>query len=550
VPVTHDWRELLPTAFLLAGSDAGARDLLARGLARGGGVDGLVSAHLRRRVGREVVISGSSGSPWWVSPADAAAAAELSAGLAGLSRAERAAVVLRWFEDRPADDVARVVPGVDLAGLPGRLGVPAELLPARLETLAGTAQLADLDDAAVADGVRAVRRGRWAVAGAAVAVVAVLAVGATALPDLVRPAEPPAAGAPAASLGPARGSLAGDTEFVAGLRDQLAPAPDQARLLFAGDAVGHRWALLVQVEDDGTTATWFTGPTGSPPDAMSSVSSERSGDPSPVFSATVEDDRGAALLLVAAPGDEVEVSAGFDVAADGTAARTFRPVGTADGVSAVRLDRDGGSGVVARVSRDGTPVTTDRPVLLQSSTSWTAVPPASRSGTAPVDPFAYQVAVEEVTRPTGRRPADVQVTVLGSGAFPAPGGATAQAVTVAVVLPSGAVATSTVAGTPGSAQPCGTSTHPAGTDPATLVVVARCASYAGDSSTFGATLVVAAPPGTPVELNTGAGGALTVPALDAGWGFQVDGADDLSVFRAGAASGAVARAGDGPLEDF
>ncbi|WP_091557455.1 hypothetical protein [Klenkia taihuensis] len=548
--MTDDWRELLPTAFLLAGSDAGARDLLARALARGGGVDALVRAHLRRRVGREVVLSGSPGTPWWVSPADAAAAAELSAGLAGLTRAERAAVVLRWFEDRPADEVARRVPGVDLAGLPGRLGVPAEQLPARLEVLAGTAQLADLDDAAVADGVRAVRRGRWAIAGAAVAVVAVLAVGVTALPDLVRPAEPPATGAPPVPLGPARGSLAGDTEFVADLRDQMAPAPDRARLLYAGDAVGHRWALLVQVEDGGTTATWFTGPTGSPAAAMSSQVTARSSASSTVFSATVEDDRGAALLLVAAPGDEVEVSAGFDVAADGTAARTSRPVGTADGVSAVRLDRAGGGGVVARVSRDGTPVTTDRPVLLQTSASWAGTPLAARSGTDPVDPFAYRVAVEQVTGPTGRRPQDLAVTVLGSGTFPAPGGTTAQAVTVAVVLPTGAVATSTVAGTGFAAQPCGTSTHPAGTDPATLVVVARCASYAGDSSTFGATLVVAAPPGTPVELNTGAGGALTVPALDAGWGFQVDGADDLSVFRAGAASGAVARAGDGPLEDF
>ncbi|MCO7221485.1 hypothetical protein, partial [Klenkia sp. PcliD-1-E] len=136
----HGWRELLPTAFLLAGSDAGARDLLARGLVRGGGVDGVVRAHLRRRLGREVVLAGAAEPAWWVSPADAAAAAELSGALAGLTRAERAAVVLRWFEDRPAAEVEAAVPGVDLPALPGRLGVPAAELPARLEVLAGTAR--------------------------------------------------------------------------------------------------------------------------------------------------------------------------------------------------------------------------------------------------------------------------------------------------------------------------------------------------------------------------------------------------------------------------
>lgn len=550
--MAEDWRDLLPAAFLLTGSDTGARDLLARGLARGGGVDGLVRAHLRRRVGREGVLSGTPGTPWWVSPADAAAAAELAAALAPLSRAERAAVVLRWFEDRPAADVAALAPGVDVSTLPARLGVPEAALPARLEVLAGTARLADLDDAAVADGVRAVRRRRWVRAGVAVAAVAVLAVGAATLPAVVRPpGSAPATDAAATTPVPARGSLAGDTGFVAALRDRLDPAPDALRLLYAGDAVGHRWALLAQPTDDGLRVSWFTGPAGTPAAALDQSLTTVVDTGAPVLAATVEDDRGAALLLVTAPGDEVEVSSGVDVAADGRASRTFRPVGTADGVSAVRLDRDGGGGVVARVSRDGLPVWTGPASTLLGQGAADPPSTAARSGTAPVDPLAYAVAVEEVARPTGRRPDGLPVTVLGAGAFPAPGGATAQAVTVAVQLPGGAVVTSTASATPdGSGTPCGTATHPAGTDLATLTVVARCASYAGDSSTFGATLVVAAPPGLEVDLNTGAGGALTVPALEAGWGFQVDGADDLAVFRAGAASGDVARVGDGPLEDF
>ncbi|MCO7222546.1 hypothetical protein, partial [Klenkia sp. PcliD-1-E] len=383
-------------------------------------------------------------------------------------------------------------------------------------------------------------------------VVAVLAVVAATLPGPVRGSDPTSAssgGGPA--LGPARGSLAGDTGFVAALRDRMDPSADPPRVVYAGDAVGHRWALLVQSVDDRLRATWFTGPASTPAAALDLALVTETGTRDPVWSATVEDDRGAALLLVTAPGDEVKVSSGVDVAADGRASRTFLPVGTADGVSAVRLDRGGGGGVVARVSRDGLPVRTGPASTLLGSAAPQAPSASARSGTAPVDPTAYAVAVQEVARPTGRRPASLPVTVLGSGTFPAPGGATARAVTVAVELPGGAVVTSTASATPdGSGTPCGTATHPAGTDLAALTVVARCASYAGDSSTFGATLVVVAPPGLEVDLDTDAGGALTVPALDAGWGFQVDGADGLRVFRAGAESGDVARAGDGPLEDF
>ncbi|MSW63707.1 MAG: hypothetical protein F2825_02320, partial [Actinobacteria bacterium] len=101
----EDWRELLPTAYLLTGSDAGARDLLVRTLARGPRVEDLVRVHLRRRLARDTTIAGTSGDPWWLSAEDVATAGRSAAALDGLSRTERTAAVLRWHDGLPADRV-------------------------------------------------------------------------------------------------------------------------------------------------------------------------------------------------------------------------------------------------------------------------------------------------------------------------------------------------------------------------------------------------------------------------------------------------------------
>jgi hypothetical protein len=557
-----DWRALLPTAYLLTGSDAGARDLLARGGARGGGLDGLVRAHLRRRFGRGTSITGTSEDPWWLSPADLATARATAAALDDLDRPERTAVVLRWHERLPADEVARLVPDVDTDALPDRLGVPAAELPARLEGLAALADVRDLTDDDVAAGVRAVRSRRRTRALLAVGAVAVLGAGVVWLPGALPTAPAPGAASAAAasagpSAGPPRGSLVDDEDLVEALRARLDPGQDDGRLVYAGDAVGQRWVLFVRLTDGVPSAFWFTGAEGADPaDLTLSGATFVSGGGPVAWSMAVGTPGATSLLVVADPGDDVEVSPGFDVPADGTAARSFAPLGTQDGVAAVQLTGAVGPPALQyRVVRDGVVLTTTQPANFVSAGGDPPPAPqpgAARSGPGPVDGTAFGAAVDQAVVPTGLDPADLPVTVLGAGTFPAPGGLSATAVTVAVTLPSGAVVTATAwtaqetAG--GRIATCGVQTHPAGTDLATLTVVTRCSGYATDSSTFGATVLVVAPAGAAVRVSDDSGAGVQQPALDAGWAYVVDGADDLTVFEADGVPGTISRAGAGPFD--
>lgn len=556
-----DWRALLPTAYLLTGTDAGARDLLARGLARGGGLDGLVRAHLRRRFGRGTAIAGTSGDPWWLSPADVDRARATATALDDLDRPARTATVLRWHEQLPADEVARLVPGVDLDPLPDRLGIPGAELPARLEGLAALADLRDLTDDEVAAGVRSVRSRRRSRVLLAVGAVAVLGAGAVWLPGALPTAAPADADATAtaagAAAGPPRGSLADDDELVEALRGRLDPGQDDGRLVFAGDTADRRWVLFVRMTDGVPSAYWFTGAAGAAPAdlALSGASFVSGGVPS-AWSMAVGTQGGTTVLVVADPGDAVEVSPGFVVAADGTASRPFLPVVTQDGVATAQLSGTlGPPALQYRLVRDGVVLTTESPANFVADGGDPAPGPppgTARSGPGPVDATAFGAAVDGAVLDTGLDPADLPVTVLGAGVFPAPGGLSATAVTVAVTVPSGAVVTSTawtaMQTGGGRIATCGVESHPAGTDLAALTVVTRCSGYATDSSTFGTTVLVVAPPGARVRLSDDVGADVQEPALDAGWAYVVDGADDLTVFEADGAQGTVSRAGAGPFD--
>ncbi|MCM3523385.1 hypothetical protein, partial [Curtobacterium sp. P97] len=145
-------------------------------------------------------------------------------------------------------------------------------------------------------------------------------------------------------------------------------------------------------------------------------------------------------LVVTDPGDAVEVTPGFVVAADGSVARPFLPVLTQDGVATARLTGTSGPPALQyRVVRDGVVLTTESPTNFVSGTGAPPSGPqpgAARSGPGPVDPTAFGAAVDEAVVDTGLDPADLPVTVLGAGVFPAPGGLDAAAVTVAVTMPS------------------------------------------------------------------------------------------------------------------
>ncbi|MCW2584135.1 MAG: hypothetical protein JWQ53_2925, partial [Klenkia sp.] len=124
--VAGQWRALLPTAYLLTGSDPEAHDLLLRGLAavrdgddRDAALRGLVRAHLRRRFRGSGAVVGTPAPPFWVSPADAASAAGLALALDRLTPAQRAAVVLRFHEG--LTDTTALVPGTDPVAAAGLL---------------------------------------------------------------------------------------------------------------------------------------------------------------------------------------------------------------------------------------------------------------------------------------------------------------------------------------------------------------------------------------------------------------------------------------------
>ncbi len=175
-------------------------------------------------------------------------------------------------------------------------------LRARLTALAdATAPPPRADLAAVVEHRHRARRRSQLRLGAAAAAVAAVAVAVPLVLD-GEPAESVAAVAavpdvqdlPPAGVGPARGSLAGDAEFVEAVRQlswsdpgarAAAPPPAGSQVLFAGDVPGGRWALVSRpltvppplVDDDeleqelgvgGVALAWFAGPPGASPDGL------------------------------------------------------------------------------------------------------------------------------------------------------------------------------------------------------------------------------------------------------------------------------------------
>ncbi len=579
----EQWRALLPTAYLLTGSDAAAGELLTRGLAAAGRLQGsgdrtsalagLVRAHLTRwRVRGDGSVRGASAgsapAAWWSPPAEAAAAAALAAALHRLDRCQRTAVVLRWHEGLPPDQVDALVPGTDLAAVAARLAHevpdPADL-PARLDGLAAQCDTSGLTDQTVALGVAAVRSARQRRVGTAVLAALAVGVGAMVLPGAF-PAGLATVPTPEAAdpliAGPVRGSLAGDGAL---LTDALAAVdvpgtvlgtdPPPARVVFAGDLGGARAVLLVQQDAGGVVTTWFTGPAGTGVDRLQRITttSDRVPAASAVALPAGLPGEPTQLLVVASDGDQVQVSPGVDIGPDGTAARTFDPVGAPDGVAVAEVRADPRAARF-QVVRDGAVLVTGVPRGADRTTATddaaadtTGAPVPARSGSVGGSPGGLARALDTVTAGTGWAPGDLTVSVLGAGSFPLAGGATAQSVTVAAALPGGGLVTTTAWVSTGSrpqrAGACGSAAYPAGTDPASLTVVARCGSYAADSSTFGTTVLVAAPPDIPVRLGTAAGGTQVTPDLVGGWGYVITDAEQLTEFATDGVTGTVSREG-------
>jgi hypothetical protein len=275
--------------------------------------------------------------------------------------------------------------------------------------------------------------------------------------------------------GPTRGSLAGDRAFVEGVKAlpwagepplraadgtilyYLPDPPVEARtVVFAGEVPGGRWALVVGRPDpqaaaeagvppevvptDTLTATWFAGPVDASPEEMTPATGPNgiAGD----WPVALTDPRSGVLVVVAAPGDTVEVSQRPLIDADGRTTREWRPVETDDGVAVTRVSpfpRPYDGSTSYRVMRGGRLEARDMPWSVLDQTLEEQLLPIEYPRGRPnaLGEQAAQFAASSVLSELGLSPAQVTVTAQWVGSVPS--GAVEQAAVVTVSLPSGAV---------------------------------------------------------------------------------------------------------------
>lgn len=487
---------LLDTAFLVDGDERAAEDRVDRALARlrpDADHAAAVTALLRTRPTRGRVAEAGP-DPWWVGPAELAAARRTAAALAGLDAPARTALV----RDREG-----------LAADPGALARGRAALPgaAALDALAAVRRPPLRDDGAAVDRVRAHRRARWRRPVTALVGVLALALLVAVLPT---PAPPPAG----SSDGATRGSLAGDAAFVGAARatdwaaaGDPAPAVADREVLLAGDLLDRRWVLVTGPTDRGTAGQWFTAPRGAPATELAPAGSPvvlRPGVPPALLLDT-------ALVVVAGPGEGVEVSSGLVVGPSGGVQRVYRALDTDDGVAALALAAPD-PGLVAlrvrvvRVGEFSNRTLADVPVTTTGSADAQArapdLAPLRAAGPDLGDrQAAVDTALAAVAVPTGLDPRTLAPVLLWAGALPDPVGGSVDAAVLAVPLPGGAVVVSTAwadrrsDGTRRTVG-CGSRAFPAGTDPAGLTSAARCVVADRDTGTARVTVVVTGPAGS------------------------------------------------------
>ncbi|MPQ99060.1 hypothetical protein GB931_14240 [Modestobacter sp. I12A-02628] len=495
---------LLGTALLLTGDRAAAEELVQRALARGVRhperlLQQLVAAYTGRRVRlrAEQVLESAGPPPAEPQPARA---------LRELPMAERAAVVLRHHAGLDAEATARllgrptdrvgaataraeqallaVLPGEGFRR-PGTARTDGERVQDALAALAGGPGGWRLDTGqALADALARRRSGRRRVLGALLAAAVLLGVGVPLSRQL--PGPPPAA-APAGApdppsvpvlVEPARGSLAGDADVVEAVRRRdwpgmVAPPVADRDVVFVADTPGGRVALVAGTVDDDVRGIWFTGPTGSPVAALTPHVPAGLGRDRPAALAVGAPDA-VTVVVVAAPGDRVEVSDRLQVGPRGTVARVYTDAGAVDGTAVLGArSTAGGLGTSVRVLR-GDQLVSRSPVAWPDRPDVVAPPPALgalRVPAAPPDERAVAAALRETAVPLATEPADMAPAVLWAGAASASGGG---AVVLVGRSPGGGLVVTTWASRGPSVVPCGTQTPPGDTRRERLTVARVC----------------------------------------------------------------------------
>lgn len=396
---------------------------------------------------------------------------------------------------------------------------------------------------------------------------------------------------------PTRGSLAGDARFleavtqlswaVPGLEpdpgsgEALIPDPpvETRHVVFAGDVPSGRWALVVGPNTTKPTgeaadpdlqtdigalsdiaAVWFVGPLGASPEQMQpgtmprGISSDRP--------ASLYDGASGALVVVAAPGDVIEVSPRPEVAADATVTRSYLDVSTSDAAAVVAIESNpyadaGMPAVQYRVTRAGAVVAEQTPDGY-GSTEGTAVPYIELD-------YLRQPVVARPDQPTGReqqigteilgeyglRPDQVNLQVHYVGPVPGTGESPAGLTVVTATFPSGAVLTRAFwleqivpstgpAGSVFGGSGCANELSAVGVPGAARVLAIRCDVGAGTGDgqrpEIESTLVVLSPPGLAASsaVAEGSSGNATFDLGDDGIGMAAfpDGAQSVMIHAA------------------
>jgi hypothetical protein len=204
------------------------------------------------------------------------------------------------------------------------------------------------------------------------------------------PPAPRDGGSPRPSLydAPTRGSLAGDPDFLAGVRALPWPSPpsldgppgdpaaEDRRVLYAGDVPGsRRWALVAAPIGVDLGYAWFTGPGGADADELTLALPPARGDVDRPIALLDASAPTGPLVVVVLPGDTVEYSPSLDRAADGSLQRTYSRLSVVDGVVlAGVVTPPARGGALLRVTRDGHPITSGE------------VPEVGRGGAPPFPP--------------------------------------------------------------------------------------------------------------------------------------------------------------------
>lgn len=225
--------------------------------------------------------------------------------------------------------------------------------------------------------------------------------------------------------------------------------------------------------------------------------------------------------MVAAPGDQVQVSPRADVTLDGDVVRSYTSVETVDGVALTRLSPiQNGTSASIRVLRDGQPIyrAIAAPELSGGIQLGGTVPSLGapvRPPSGGLDSFGANVAAQTVLQPLALDASSGAFRYLWAAQLPSDGANVQSVHVVAVRAPGGGafvgVAVSATNPDGGSAGVCLAEAVPRGIELDELVVVAGCPSLRDAGAT---TLVLTGPAATVrAEVLDGAGSVMADIAL-------------------------------------